>query len=608
MSKKLLSVGVVLALVAAVLVSVPAVSAQTASLCSTVDALVAAGVIAPDKVASAKAAAGCSAMTSSAYVFTKDLTVGSTGADVTALQNKLGVTPATGYFGAFTKAAVMAYQTSKGISATGFVGPLTRAALNYVAPVVVVPSTPSTPSVVLNGSAGSADFSTTTTNVESTVNEGAENTKVLGFKVEASDSDVSVTNLKVTLKNNVTGSESTRIDRYLDSVSVYMGSKKVGTADISDFTKTGTTYTKSIALSNAVVKEGTANKATFYVTVNALSSIDSVNRGADTDVTVSNIRYVDGSGVSTTDTWSQVQNFGYSTLADSGDVKVTISRGSSNPIARNVEVSDTSSTDDVLVLEFKVKAVGSDVTFDTVNFIATTTSTSSPSNLISRAVLKNGSDELATLDGSDLAAWNATSTFNLDDTFTVAEGTTEVFRIYVDVQDASNFTNGDITVKLAGTPNAINAEDSNGDDIEETGSAVGETQSFILNGAVVTYSTESYSAADVGNSVEGRISLTFTVEALGDNDITLAENQTTTENRAAGAGRVSYNVEGTSSVTSAYISSTSESAVSGDYTVSSGDTKTYKLSIGFASSTGQVRLTINSVDGTTVSNIKTTLH
>jgi peptidoglycan hydrolase-like protein with peptidoglycan-binding domain len=46
-------------------------------------------------------------VTTSGYNFAKDLTVGSRGADVTALQNLLGVTPATGYFGSLTKAAVI---------------------------------------------------------------------------------------------------------------------------------------------------------------------------------------------------------------------------------------------------------------------------------------------------------------------------------------------------------------------------------------------------------------------------------------------------------------------------------------------------------------------
>lgn len=63
-------------------------------------------------------------------VFRSNLKVGSRGADVTLLQNDLGVSPATGYFGPITKAAVITYQRAHGLPSTGFVGPLTRAKLN----------------------------------------------------------------------------------------------------------------------------------------------------------------------------------------------------------------------------------------------------------------------------------------------------------------------------------------------------------------------------------------------------------------------------------------------------------------------------------------------
>lgn len=64
------------------------------------------------------------------YVFKKNLWMGQKNADVTELQNRLGVSPATGYFGAKTLAAVVKYQKSQGITPTGFVGTLTRASLN----------------------------------------------------------------------------------------------------------------------------------------------------------------------------------------------------------------------------------------------------------------------------------------------------------------------------------------------------------------------------------------------------------------------------------------------------------------------------------------------
>jgi hypothetical protein len=69
------------------------------------------------------------------YVFTKYLSVGSSNADVTALQKlllELGFFTATptGYFGSITMHAVESYQSAHSISAIGVVGPLTRASLN----------------------------------------------------------------------------------------------------------------------------------------------------------------------------------------------------------------------------------------------------------------------------------------------------------------------------------------------------------------------------------------------------------------------------------------------------------------------------------------------
>lgn len=66
-------------------------------------------------------------------VITHNLTVGSrdrgTSGDVSRLQTFLGISP-TGYFGAITKVGVASWQASNGVSpSTGYVGPLTRAAI-----------------------------------------------------------------------------------------------------------------------------------------------------------------------------------------------------------------------------------------------------------------------------------------------------------------------------------------------------------------------------------------------------------------------------------------------------------------------------------------------
>ncbi len=73
---------------------------------------------------------------SSAYTFTRFLTVGSIGDEVRALQRKLAELgyfdhAVTGYFGSVTKAAVVEFQKAHDLTPyPGYVGPGTRAALN----------------------------------------------------------------------------------------------------------------------------------------------------------------------------------------------------------------------------------------------------------------------------------------------------------------------------------------------------------------------------------------------------------------------------------------------------------------------------------------------
>lgn len=74
---------------------------------------------------------------SSAYSFTRDLTVGSKGDDVKALQQTLinsgdlAISTPTSFFGSMTQAALVKYQSRAGISpAAGYFGPKTRAYVN----------------------------------------------------------------------------------------------------------------------------------------------------------------------------------------------------------------------------------------------------------------------------------------------------------------------------------------------------------------------------------------------------------------------------------------------------------------------------------------------
>ena len=638
---------------------------------------------------------------------TTTLKQGMSGADVTCLQSKLMVTPATGYFGTITKAAVVNFQNNNSLTADGIVGALTRAALmvEQVSTITTypagctsalgfssttglscagVPATTTTypagctaltgfstttgmscavPSTLpagcsstagyssttgalcstgtttgtLTGSAGSIDVNQISTDVEDVAIEG-QATKMLGFKVEASDSDVSVTNLKVTLENTNAPTSPYRLTEYVDSVDIYMDSTKVGSADASDFSKSGYVYTKSITLSNAVVKMGASHKATFYVVINAAASIDTANMVGGTaghlaqlDIDVDNVRYQDATGVIMTDgTNVHVTAPGtgsFDTLTNAGDVKLTISKGSSNPAEGTVQISDTGSTSDIKMLEFKLKATGDDLSFDQISFNVTSvmnTNTDPIADMIQGLEVRKGTDVLSSdpvfynSDGPDTveAANDDVThvTFLLDDTYTISKDSTDTFTVYAKIADYSTFVAGSLKLSLMST--GIAPEDTTGDVVTQfAGSAVGNTQTFAANGVVIG----DYNWAAV-TSTGTALDFFFTVDnSAGDNNFDVVTNDILDALAAGNTGAIRtdsnvYETHTVAGVVTWYSGDAVTPIASTKYRVAVGDTATFRIrySLGHNATTiissadnGQmVGVLVNSVAGQTVPSTK----
>jgi hypothetical protein len=536
MSKKLLVAGVIMSLVAVVLVGVGAstASAQSMSLCQTVDALVLAGVIAPDKVAAAKAAAGCSAAAAPAASFNRDLTVGSTGADVTALQTMLGVTPATGYFGAITKAAVVAYQTSKGISATGYVGPLTRAALNYVAPVVTPSTGGSTgstgSSASLDGTDGTiSDVNELTQYNNEEVGEGDEDVKVLGMEIEASnEGDIQLKSMKIELTETGSG-DSEKLDDYVSDVSIWMGSTKIGSADADQFNEDDDgLYSKTISLSNAVIKADETVK--FYVAVSAVNSFDSGDiDGNDWSVDVLNIRYTDGSGVTSTEsdagdlTGDLDVAMDFVSFGDAADTEITISTASDTPDADIVVVDDTEETEDVLLLKGKIKVEGSsDVVLDEmpITFTVAGTATGLASTTGSVKLVIDGEEYTESV-GSTFNSLVSSVTFDDMELDIEGESTVE-FAVYADILGIDDALTAGDTLKAevtASNRSMMDIEDEEGDSVtDRSGVATGEAQEFRENGISISLVSVTASGLDNGTANDdlGSFVIKFKVTAIGE--------------------------------------------------------------------------------------------
>src|SRR3989344_7247773 len=125
-------------------VAIPASAQTTAELTAQINSLLA-------MIAQLQAQiAGGGMTTTTTTTFTTDLTVGSKGSEVSALQQWLvgkgfltmpaGV--AYGYFGPLTRSALAAYQASVGISpAVGYFGPITRSKVNVLSTTTTTTTT-----------------------------------------------------------------------------------------------------------------------------------------------------------------------------------------------------------------------------------------------------------------------------------------------------------------------------------------------------------------------------------------------------------------------------------------------------------------------------------
>lgn len=498
-----------------------AVSAQTMSYADLISAFVKAGIISADKAAMAQSLVSATASAS----FSKDLTVGSSGSEVSALQKAIGVTPATGYFGSVTKTAVMKFQASKGISATGFVGPLTRAALNgsgsMTTPVV---TTPGTTSVVNSGVEGTLTvdrFSISNT----TAYEGDSMVPVLAIKLQAKLSDLTVQRVKLDLGTST--SIYTKVFKTLYVVDD--AGKVVAQADLNSNTvvKNDTQYEITFGGFSYVVPKDSSKvltvKADVYSSVKVADQGSRTIRLAGTD---KGVRAVDGAGIDqyaggTTVTQSVTIS---TTLADSATMN--LSTNSSNYKTTEVIASAGSNEDELdklAVLAFDLKANKADL--DVTDLKVRFTSSGSTATTTT-AYLYDGSTLIAT-ESVNAGAASFTDTNRL---FTVAKDATKTLTVKVDVRGA---TASATTISARVVAGEVLAENASSESKTTSGSATGENMVIRNVGPVFSLVSKGISVSGTNNSGStlstSTITATFSlqVQALG-GDITFGSQASAT--------------------------------------------------------------------------------
>ncbi len=454
---------------------------------------------------------------STGTTFTMDLTIGSTGAQVSALQQLLvsqgyltmpaGVS--MGYFGALTKSAVMKWQAAVGLPSTGFFGPMSRTKVNASGSTTVpgttvggttttginTPGVEGTLTAKLNATPGAAV----------TVREGDSKKAVLGVELEAKLSDIKIERVKIKLDATTGGNSDKDFYRDLaDKMYVMDGSTVLASVDLDSDTvveeTTGEYYVTITGLNFIVRKDA---KKVLTIAIDAQSSLDSGMIGDTWTVTIGNegFRGVDGAGVNQYTTGTYARTF-TSDSSSSEDANITVSTSGSSPLTGEVIASNGSDEDELdglVLLAFDVKAEDDDVTITDL----TATIANSGSATTTTAYLYAGS----TLVGSA----NVTGTTAVFDSidYVVSKDSTKTLTLKVDVRDAATSA-----TTFAITALSITAENSQGDTATVNGSAAGNTISVRKVGpqfSLVSKSISKSATASQNNTSTSTVSADFVV-------------------------------------------------------------------------------------------------
>lgn len=182
-----------------------------------------AAIMAQIQALQAQLAAAQVSTPSTSVTFTRNLTVGSKGDDVSALQQILinggflNIAAPTGYFGSMTKAALAAWQSSKGIApAVGYFGPISRAAISASAPIST------TPPVVVPAGTDLAVSVASDSPSAMIIGSGTAFNPALKLKFSAGSKDVKISALTVAKGGFVTNSNISGVD-VVDEMGVRYG-------------------------------------------------------------------------------------------------------------------------------------------------------------------------------------------------------------------------------------------------------------------------------------------------------------------------------------------------------------------------------------------------
>jgi hypothetical protein len=574
------------------------------------------------QIASLQSKVGTGA-SASGYTFTRDLKVGSTGADVKALQmflngdadTRVAATGAgsagmeTETFGPATAAAVSKFQVkyradilapANLVNPTGYFGASSRAKANALS-VKTTPTTPGTDDEdedttdeededngELGGEASLDNFEVDSAS-DDTVEEGSTDSEIGMFTVEFADGDASISRLDVAL----TKSTGDAWDAF-ETISLWVDGEMVAEADASaknDYL--GDEDDGIIRFSGLDIVAMEDEEVEITVGASMQDNLDSAELGTWT-VGADSLRFFDADGVATTETGSLITSDTdtFTVEVAGADDEIIVKTSSNDPDATTLQLEDDSKSDEYTVFTFDIDTDDSTNDIELTEVVVTVTvSSSTYNNIVDDAELVIAGVTIDDVTVTNGASSTATLTFDVDNDVVIEAGE----RVAADL----NLTFKSLSAALEGT--TVEADVVSGgvdgegaDDVSSTGAASGDTHTLRTQGISVTPDEDSAVVTTGDNATDDYATYKISVEVTAfEQDVFISTNPATSTTWSLVNGAGASAVAGTRSVT---LTSTADENA-GYFEIKEGETETITVTVTYtpAAANTAARLVLGSL-------------
>lgn len=599
------------------------------------------------------------------YTWTRDLSAGSTGADVMALQQFLNsmpetqVAPAgsaggpgmeTSYYGPATGAAVANFQmmyraeilTPLGlVNPTQYFGAGSRAQANALCTTPVAP-TPGDDmsdedgmddeddddagSPSLGNDEGSIEAINQNSPDDSSVEEG-QLSAIFEFELEI-EGDLEVDRLDLYVDNLSTGTQSDDADDYFTEAQLWVDGEEVASLDVEDWdeddysvvedagnwTNEQDEFRLRFSSLGLVFEDG--DEPVFVLGLVGTNNVDSDDLdetwGVQMDPTDS-IRFVDGQGFTGTEGDDIFETFSFEE-EETAELDISESSDSPDPAVLKIDDGDQDSDEfDVFVFEIEERN-GVDAMIEDMTFEITTTGSTTESDVVEEVILYQGSTELASERVPTGTAGGGARSVEFENLgIEIGADDTEEFTVAMIFKGSEEHGNASaVTVALTSIDEA---EDENGNDEGEMNEGAGAGEDLPVTSEEHTLRTVVPVITDVDSSIDrneattaGTISFNFMVGA-DDDDVTLAVADNSDVQGDSDAVRFTLTggpATTTATATMALVSGDAEYA-GGVWTVQDGEEAEFALDIAFdgTDGAGTYRANLETVGGVEIDETST---